>query len=114
MNWRAIGCGTLAVVVFVAIGIAGILRISDPGECPARLPYQPAPYVPAGDPTDAPRLDGVDEPLERAGRTSFGLAGWEVWVEPGRAPASSGEPLPQRIVLDCGDGTFQAYARGIE
>ena len=56
----------------------------------------------------------MNEALERAGSASFGLAQWEVYVEPGFAPAASGEPLPQRIVLDCGDGSFQAYHRGIE
>ena len=49
-----------------------------------------------------------------SGYASFGLARWEVWVEPGRAPAASGDVLPQRIVLACGDGTYQAYQRGTE
>jgi hypothetical protein len=35
-----------------------------------------------------------------------------VWIEAARAPLPTGEPLPQRIVLECGDGTFQAYQRG--
>lgn len=111
MNWRALGCGTLAVAVFVAVGAFGISRAMAPAECPDRLPYQPAAYRPVGPPTSAPMLPGVDEPLERAGRTAFGLASWEVWVEPGSAPRASAEPLPARIVLDCGDGTFQAYER---
>jgi len=114
VNLRAIGCGTLAVAVFVAIGIFGILRAGAPAECPGRLPYQPAAYEPVGASTSEPALQGISESLERAGSTSFGLARWEVYVEPGFAPASSGEALPQRIVLDCGDGSFQAYQRGIE
>jgi hypothetical protein len=112
VNWRAIGCGTLAAAVFVLFGLVSIWRAGDPGECPTSLPYEPASYRPAGEPTDEPTLDGVDRPLERSGTLSFGLASWDVWVEPGRAPAATGEPLPQRIVLDCGDGTFQAYQRG--
>ncbi len=60
------------------------------------------------------RWTSVAGPLEPAGSTSFGLARWEVYVEPGFAPASSAELLPQRIVLECGDGTFQAYQRGTE
>ena len=65
-------------------------------------------------PTAEPALEGVAGPLEPAGSTSFGLARWKVYVEPGFAPAASGELLPQRIVLECGDGTFQAYQRGTE
>lgn len=114
MNMRVIGCGTLAAVVFVGIGVLGILLAGAPAECPERLPHEPSAYDPVGPPTSEPVLAGFDEPLEAAGSTSFGLARWEVYVEPGFAPAASGEALPQRIVLDCGDGTFQAYQRGTE
>lgn len=113
MNWRLIGCGTLAAATFVLVGIFSIWRAA-PAECPSTLPYEPASYRPAGEPTDEPTLDGIDEPLERTGTASFGLASWEVWIEPGRAPTASAEVLPPRIVLDCGDGTFQAYHRGTE
>jgi len=111
---RAIGCGTLGAVVFIGIGLFGIWRATAPAECPDLLPYRPAAYEPVGSPTVEPTLDGIGEALERAGSASFGLAQWEVYVEPGFAPAASDEALPQRIVLDCGDGTFQAYHRGIE
>lgn len=114
MNWRAIGCGSLAVVAFVGIGLFGIWRSFAPPECPDRLPYEPAAYQPVGERTAEPRLEGVGEPLLEAGSASFGLAAWDVWVEPGRVPAASGEPLPQRIALDCGDGTFQAFQRGTD
>ncbi|MEO5987102.1 MAG: hypothetical protein ABIW50_03410 [Candidatus Limnocylindria bacterium] len=114
MNGRMLGCGTLAVGVFIAVGIFGILRAGAPAECPALLPYQPAAFKPVGDATTEPALEGIDGPLDPAGSTSFGLARWEVYVEPGFAPAASDARLPQRIVLDCGDGTFQAYQRGTE
>lgn len=114
MNWRAIGCGTLAAAVFILVGIFGIWRAGAPGECPSVLPYEPSSYRPAGSPTDAPRLEGIDEELELAGTTSFGLATWEVWVAPGRVPPTADDPLPPRIVLDCGDGSYQAYQRGTE
>jgi len=114
VTWRAAGCGLLAAAGFVAVGVVGIWRASAPPECPGLLPYQPAAFQPVGTAAAQPRLDGFIEELERAGRTSFGLASWEVWVEPGRAPATSAEPLPPRIVLACGDGTFQAYARPTE
>jgi hypothetical protein len=113
VNWRAIGCGTLAAAAFVGAGLFSIWRAGAPAECPGLLPYQPAAYEPAGSPTASPALAGINEPLVAAGSTSFGLARWEVFVAAGFEPASSGEPLPQRIVLDCGDGTFQAYQRGI-
>lgn len=114
MNARALGCGTLAAAAFVAVGIFGILRAGAPAECPGVLPYRPASYEPVGGSSSVPTLEGVEGPLEAAGSTSFGLARWEVYVEPGFAPTASGDPLPQRIVLGCGDGTFQAYQRGTE
>jgi hypothetical protein len=112
VNWRALGCGTLAIAAFVAVGLFGISRAFAPAECPDGLRYEPAPYLAVGTPTEVPTLPGVDEDLEHSGNASFGLAGWDVWVEPGTAPVASREPLPEAIVLDCGDGTFQAYARG--
>lgn len=111
MNWRAAGCGTLGAVVFLAVGLVGIWRATAPADCPDLLPYEPAAYQPVGEPGPEPMLEGVPGPLERAGSTAFGLASWDVYVEPGFAPAASGEPLPQRIVLDCGNGSFQAYHR---
>lgn len=114
MNARGIGCGLLAAAAFVAIGVFGILRAGAPAECPGGLPYEPAPFEPIGARTAEPTLAGISEPLEAAGSTSFGLASWDVYVEPGFAPRASDARLPQRIVLDCGDGTFQAYQRGID
>jgi hypothetical protein len=111
VNWRALGCGTLAVVAFVAIGAFGISRATAPAECPASLPYQPSAYERIGEPASSPRLPADDAALARSGGFSFGLATWDVWVAAGTAPAA-GEPLPERIVLDCGNGTFQAYRRG--
>jgi hypothetical protein len=111
VNWRAIGCGTLAAAVFVLVGVFAIWRAGAPAGCPDVLPYRPSAYEPSGSPTTEPRLEGVDVDLEPAGSASFGLAAWPVWTEPADAPAASGAPLPARIVLECGDGTFQAYRR---
>jgi hypothetical protein len=111
VNWRAIGCGTLAAAVFVLVGVFAIWRAGAPAGCPDVLPYRPSAYEPSGSPTTEPRLEGVDADLEPAGGASFGLAAWPVWTEPADAPAASGAPLPARIVLECGDGTFQAYRR---
>ena len=112
MNWRAIGCVTVAAGVFVLVAALAVWRAGAPAECPTALPYEPATFQPVGEPTNDPALEGIEEPLEEAGSVTFGLATWRVWVEPGRAPAASGEPLPQRIVLECGNGTYQAYQRG--
>jgi hypothetical protein len=112
VSWRLIGCGGLAVAAFVIVAAFAVSRAGAPAECPTSLPYDPAPYRPAGNETTEPRLEGIEEALERTeGAITFGLASWRVWVEPGRAPSGE-EPLPQRIVLECGDGTFQAYQRG--
>ena len=112
MNWRAIGCGTLAAAAFIVVGLIAIWRAGAPAGCPTVLPYEPAAYEPVGSPASVPGLDGGETPLERGGSASFGLASWQVWIEPPEAPLASGEPLPERIVLECGDGTFQAYRRG--
>jgi hypothetical protein len=113
VNWRALGCGLLAAVVFVAVGIFGISRALTPAECPDQLPYQPSAYRPVGEPMSSPALDGGGE-LVRAGSTSFGLAAWDVWVPEGEVPQASGAALPEHIVLACGDGSYQAYQRGTE
>jgi len=111
VNRRAIGCGTLAAAVFISLALFAILRAGAPAECPDGLPYQPSSYEPVGEPADTPTLEGVDEALVHSGSASFGLASWAVWVEPQRVPTGSGATLPPRIVLECGDGTFQAYQR---
>jgi hypothetical protein len=112
VNLRVFGCIGLAAAVFVIVAVFAVYRAGAPAECPASLPYEPATFQPVGEPIEEPRLDGVNEPLTESGGITFGLATWRVWIEPERAPVPSGEPLPQRIVLECGDGTFQAYQRG--
>ncbi|MCA1587673.1 MAG: hypothetical protein LC744_03095 [Chloroflexi bacterium] len=115
MNMRALGCGLIAAAGFVLIGVIAIWRAGAPAECPGLLPYEPAAYEPVGTPMPEPALEGVDGPLERAPQpVSFGLASWPVFLPPGTAPTASGVPLPPRIVLDCRDGTFQAFRRGTQ
>lgn len=109
MNWRAIGCGGLAAAAFVGIGILAVSRVQPPPGCPDEVPFEPVPYQADGSPTTEPRLSGVSEQLVPGGRASFGLAAWPVWVMPSDEPKASDAPLPERIVLECGDGTFQAY-----
>ncbi len=112
MSWRAIGCGTLAAGVFILVGLIAIWRAGPAPGCPAQLVYPDATYRPEGPAADAPRLDGVDASLEPGFRTSAGgFTTWTVWVPPDDLPTASGDPLPDRMVLECGDGTFQAYGR---
>jgi hypothetical protein len=101
----------LALAAFVLIGIWGIWRATGAADCPESLPYQPASYLPVGPVLSEPMLDGVEAELVPAGTVGFGLASWDVWVEPGRVPAASTDLLPQRIVLECGSG-YHAYQRG--
>ena len=111
MTPRVLGCGLLAAAGFVLIAAFAIWRAGAPAECPGLLPYQPAAYEPVGTPMAEPVLEGVAE-LDRAPNPdSFGLASWTVYLPPGTAPTASGVPLPPRIVLDCRDGTFQAFQR---
>lgn len=114
MNWRALGCGVVAAGAFILIGLVSIWRAGAPAECPGLLPYTAGTYESMGTPVAEPLLDGVEVPLERAAELSFGLASWTVYVQPGTAPTASDDPLPPRIVLDCRDGTFQAYQRGTQ
>lgn len=110
MNWRALGCGGLAALVFVAIGVLGLTRVLAPADCPPGFQFPDATFVAVGERTSEPRLASSDEELEPAGELRFGY-GWELWLPPGTAPSASGEPLPDALVLGCPDGSFQAYRR---
>lgn len=110
MNWRAIGCGTLAAVVFILVGLIAIWRAGPPPGCPSTLAYPDVgAYEPVGSPGRSPRLEGVEASLEPGFQTRAGLSTFRVWVDPADAPTASSDPLPDRFVLECGDGTFQAY-----
>ncbi len=111
MNWRAIGCGTLAACVFVLVGLIAIWRAGPPTGCPADLDYTDGAFSAIGSPAASPSLEGVDDPLEPGFRTTVGFASWTVWVDPAEVPTASAAPLPDNFVLECGDGTFQAYGR---
>jgi hypothetical protein len=112
VSWRAIGCGTLAAVVFVLVGLIAIWRAGPPAGCPSELDYTDGAFEAVGSPAEAPLLEGVSASLKPGFRTTVGFSSWTVWVDPADAPTSSAAPLPDRMVLECGDGTFQAYRRG--
>lgn len=107
MNWRALGCGLLAIVVFVAIGISGTLMALEPAGCPAQLQWVDRTYVAVGPPTDEPVVGSGDPaPL---GTTLIGVAGRTVFGPEGSTPSPNGGNRPDEIALDCGDETFVTY-----
>lgn len=109
MNWRAIGCGTLAIVVFLAIGLFGMsLAFSRLEGCPDRLQWGDRVYLPSGTPAAEPSFaDG--SPVE-IGSTFIGLTTRRVWGPPGSVPAKAAADRPNRIFLDCDNGSVQGYA----
>jgi hypothetical protein len=108
VNWRALGCGALAIVVFVAIGLFGMsLAFSRLEGCPDRLQWGDRAYLPAGVPAAEPSF-AEGSPVE-IGSTFIGLTTRMVWGPPGSAPSQAAADRPNRIFLDCDDGNVQAY-----
>jgi hypothetical protein len=109
MNWRAIGCGTLAVVVFVAVGLWGMSKAFDRIEgCPDRLQWEDRAFLPAGSPVAEPSF--VEGAAVEIGSTFIGLTTRRVWGPPGSIPSASAAERPTRIYLDCDDGTVLLFA----
>ncbi len=109
MNWRAIGCGTLAIVVFLAIGLWGMSKAFDRLEgCPDRLQWGDRVYLPAGSPVPEPSFP-EGSPVE-IGSTFIGLTTRKVWGPPGSGPSPSAADRPSRIYLDCDDGSVLLFA----
>jgi hypothetical protein len=112
VNWRAVGCGTVAAAVFILVGLFAIMRAEPPPGCPNQLMFEDVgAYEPVGSPADTPQLEGASASPVPGFQTRAGLSTFTVWVDPADAPAASSDPLPERIALECGDGTFQAYRR---
>ncbi|MEO8251788.1 MAG: hypothetical protein ABI978_06500 [Chloroflexota bacterium] len=108
MNWRAIGCGTLAIAVFLAIGLYGMSKAFDRlNGCPARLQWGDRAYLPAGSPVAAPSF-AEGSPVE-IGSTFIGLTTRRVWGPPGSRTSPDAVDRPARIVLDCDDSSYQVY-----
>jgi hypothetical protein len=104
MNRRAIGCSVIGVAAFLAVGLFGLSRAVAPTGCPDRLQYAAEAYFPEGSPVASPKTG-----LVQIGSTFIGLTTRAVFAEPGAARASGETDPPDRFVLDCADGTFQAY-----
>lgn len=109
MNWRAIGCGGLAIVLFLGVSLWGMSRAFDrPGGCPHRLQWGASIYLPAGSPAADPSF-AEGSPVE-IGSTFTGLTTRQVWGPPGSATSPSASDHPGRIFLDCDDGSVQLFA----
>lgn len=114
MNWRALGCGLLAALLFVGIGLLGMsMAFSRLEGCPDRLQWGDSAYLPFGSAAPEPRFADGGEPVE-IGSTFIGLITRRVWGPTGStpfggSPSGSVAERPQRIILDCDDGTFQEY-----
>lgn len=109
MNWRAIGCGGLAIVVFLGIGLLGMsMAFSHLEGCPDRLQWGDRAYLPDGKPLAEPSFPH-GSPVE-IGSTFIGLTTRQVWGPPGSSPSEAAAHRPDRIFLDCADGSVQAYA----
>jgi hypothetical protein len=109
VNWRAIGCGTLAIVVFLAVGLWGMSKAFDRLEgCPNRLQWGDRVYLPEASPrAEASFAEG--SPVE-IGSTFIGLTTRQVWGPPGSSPSESAADRPDHIYLDCDDGTVLLFA----
>jgi hypothetical protein len=108
VNWRAVGCGTLAIVAFLAIGLFGMsLAFSQLEGCPDRLQWGDRAYLPAGVPVAEPSF-AEGSPVE-IGSTFIGLTTRRAWGPPGSTPSQAAADRPNRIFLDCDDGSVQAY-----
>lgn len=108
MNWRVIGCGGLAIIVFLAVSLWGMSMAFDRLEgCPERLQWGDRAYLPAGSPVAEPSF-AEGSPVE-IGSTFIGLTTRKVWGPPGSRPSRAAADRPSRIFLDCDDGSVQGF-----
>ncbi len=119
MNWRAIGCGLAAAIVFVGLGLwAMSLAFERSVGCTPLLVWQGSAYRSSGAASDEVRLPS-GEAAEVIGVATVGLTTRTVYGPPGSAASPGPEPPgslapvepPAELALDCADGTFQAYQR---
>jgi hypothetical protein len=109
VNWRAIGCGVVAAVMFVGIGLLGMsMAFSRLDGCPPLLQWADRRYEPSGLPTDAPRFELPGEPVS-LGSTFIGLTTRTIFGPPGSRQSTTAADRPDQIALDCADGFFQTY-----
>ena len=109
MNWRAAGCLVTGVVAFVALGVLGLsLALSRDAGCPASLQWAERVYEAEGTPAASPAFPTEGSAVE-LGATFIGLSTRAVYGPPGSSPSEQAADRPDRIALDCGDGSYQSY-----
>jgi hypothetical protein len=111
MNLRAVGCIVIGSLVVIGIGQLGLSMATSRIGCPDRLQWIDTAYLPTNAATESPTLpaDAAATPVE-IGSTFIGLTTRKVY---GPAPVDPTDPnaeRPTQIALECGDGTYQAYA----
>lgn len=111
MNFRAIGCMVIGSLVFIGIGLLGLSMATSRMGCPDRLQWTDTAYLPVNGPTQSPTLtaDAGAKPVE-IGSTFIGLTTRKVYGPAPIDPADPNAERPSQIALECGDGTYQAYA----
>jgi hypothetical protein len=108
MNLRAVGCAVIGVAAFVGLGLWGLsLAFQDASGCPPTLQWADRAYVGAGTPAPSPDL-GSGEPVY-IGSTFMGPLTRRAYGPAGSSPSTDAAARPERIALECGDGTFQTY-----
>jgi hypothetical protein len=108
VNWRLVGCGLVAAAVFVGLGGWALVLAMGRVGCPQTLYWGDEVSTAVGQPTATPDL-GEGEPV-RLGVTFVGVLTREVYGPEGSSPTAEPGERPDRVALDCGDGTFQTYA----
>jgi hypothetical protein len=114
MNWRAAGCLLLGMAAFVGIGLLGMavaLRTED--GCPSTLLWADRAYLAEGTPAPSPAFTDEGPPVD-IGSTFMGLTTRRVFAPPGSSPSTTAADQPEaerpeRVALDCADGTFHTY-----
>ena len=108
MNYRAIGCGVIAALVFIGIGIIGLNLASGRVGCPERIQWRELSYLPAGTPAPSPAFGVKGEPT-KLGSTFIGLTTRDIYGPPGSRISTLAADRPSSIAMDCADGTFLSY-----
>lgn len=111
MNWRAAGCLLIGMGTFVAIGLLGMsMAFGELDGCPPRVQWSDRAYHPVGSPLASAVVQGAGGGAAvEIGSTFVGLTTRRVYGPPGSSPSTDAADRPERIALECGDGTFQAY-----
>jgi hypothetical protein len=109
VNWRAIGCGGLAIAAFLAVGLLGLsfaLRGQD--GCQAIVGWADRKYLAEGTPAPSPAFPEPGVPAA-LGSTPMGLTTRRVFGPPGSSLSPEAADRPEMIAIDCADGSFQTY-----